>query len=302
MCQMLTMWAALLALALIYTDRDEYTWRYEGGELAQIVITREEADARQKQADEAMALMQQAAQARTDAGLWGSENEWEDDFLPTQGENGGLNLMWGDYQATIEYEDAARMDAHVVSAGYQAFIENGDAHDEAEAENILLHRLSFVFRLTDSTPNLYLASENPEAIRAVTVHKVGAGVLSADLCAYAALVGAVLTALLVLSVGSDRARPQKPPGYGGGALRGGVCLHAAALARRLRRARPVFPPQPHRGHRKRAEKRAVPRAHPQLDAAGLRLCRAGILPRAVPLFPGAAAQSGRVPVRVRAGV
>ena len=196
---LILLWAALLALALIYTDRDEYTWRYEGGELAQIVITREEADARQKQADEAMALMQQAAQARTDAGLWGSENEWEDDFLPTQGENGGLNLMWGDYQATIEYEDAARMDAHVVSAGYQAFIENGDAHDEAEAENVLLHRLSFVFRLTDSTPNLYLASENPEAIRAVTVHKVGAGVLSADLCAYAALAGAVLTALLVLS-------------------------------------------------------------------------------------------------------
>lgn len=87
--------------------------------------------------------MQQAAQARTDAGLWGSENEWEDDFLPTQGENGGLNLMWGDYQATIEYEDAVRMDAHVVSAGYQAFIENhGDAHDEAEAENVLLHRPS----------------------------------------------------------------------------------------------------------------------------------------------------------------
>ena len=84
-----------------------------------------------------MALTQQAAQARTDAGLWGSENEWEDDFLPAQGENGGLNLMWGDYQATIEYEDAARMDAHVVSAGYQAFIENGDAHDEAEAENVL---------------------------------------------------------------------------------------------------------------------------------------------------------------------
>ena len=151
---LILLWAALLALALIYTDRDEYTWRYEGGELAQIVITREEADARQKQADEAMALMQQAAQARTDAGLWGSENEWEDDFLPAQGENGGLNLMWGDYQATIEYEDAARMDAHVVSAGYQAFIENGDAHDEAEAENVLLHRLSFVFRLTDSTPNL----------------------------------------------------------------------------------------------------------------------------------------------------
>ena len=41
---LILLWAALLALALIYTDRDEYTWRYEGGELAQIVITREEAD------------------------------------------------------------------------------------------------------------------------------------------------------------------------------------------------------------------------------------------------------------------
>lgn len=55
---LILLWAALLALALIYTDRDEYTWRYEGGELAQIVIPREEADARQKQADEAMALTQ----------------------------------------------------------------------------------------------------------------------------------------------------------------------------------------------------------------------------------------------------
>lgn len=35
---LILLWAALLALALIYTDRDEYTWRYEGGELAQIVI------------------------------------------------------------------------------------------------------------------------------------------------------------------------------------------------------------------------------------------------------------------------
>ena len=61
---LILLWAALLALALIYTDRDEYTWRYEGGELAQIVITREEADARQKQADEAMALTQQGAHRR----------------------------------------------------------------------------------------------------------------------------------------------------------------------------------------------------------------------------------------------
>ena len=57
------LWLALIALVFIYTDRNEYTWRYEGDELGQIVISSEEADARQTQADAAMALEQQAAQA-----------------------------------------------------------------------------------------------------------------------------------------------------------------------------------------------------------------------------------------------
>lgn len=45
------LWLALIALVFIYTDRNEYTWRYEGDELGQIVISSEEADARQTQAD-----------------------------------------------------------------------------------------------------------------------------------------------------------------------------------------------------------------------------------------------------------
>lgn len=32
------LWLALIALVFIYTDRNEYTWRYEGDELGQIVI------------------------------------------------------------------------------------------------------------------------------------------------------------------------------------------------------------------------------------------------------------------------
>ena len=196
---LIALWAALFALAFIYTDRDEYTWRYAGDELGQIVISREEADARQAQADEEMAQEQREAQARTDAGLWGSEHEWETFFLPAQGENGGLNLMWGSYQVIVEYDGAETADVRVVSAGYQTFIENGEVHEEMGEENGGLDQLSFGFDLTDSTPNLYLASENPEDIVAVTVHKAGAGVLSADLCAYAALAGAVLSALLALS-------------------------------------------------------------------------------------------------------
>ena len=193
------LWLALLLLVFIYTDRNEYTWRYEGDELEQIVISREEADARQAQADAAMALEQQAAQARTKANLWGTDEYAVEPFRQAQGEEGGLNLMWGQYEVTVDYDGAATADARVVSAGYQAFIENGEVHEEMGAEDGRLERVSFGFNLTDSTPDIYLASENPADIVGVTVHKAGAGVFSADLCAYAVLVGAVLTVLLVLS-------------------------------------------------------------------------------------------------------
>ena len=180
------LWLALIALVFIYTDRNEYTWRYEGDELGQIVIS----------SDAAMALEQQAAQARTDANLWGTDEDSVEPFRQAQNEDGGLNLTWGRYEVTVDYDGAAKADVRVVSAGYQAFIENGEVHEEMEEENGRFEQLSFGFNLTDSTPDLYLASENPEDIVGVTVHKAGAGVFSADLCAYAALVGAVLTVLL----------------------------------------------------------------------------------------------------------
>lgn len=193
------LWLALLLLVFVYTDRNEYTWRYEGDELEQIVISREEADRRQTQADAAMALEQQAAQARTEANLWGTDEYAVEPFRQAQGEDGGLNLMWGHYEVTVDYDGAATADARVVSAGYQAFIENGEVHEEMGAEDGRFERVSFGFNLTDSTPDIYLASENPADIVGVTVHKAGAGVFSADLCVYAVLVGAVLTVLLVLS-------------------------------------------------------------------------------------------------------
>ena len=193
------LWLALLLLVFVYTDRNEYTWRYEGDELEQIVISREEADRRQTQADAAMALEQQAAQARTEANLWGTDEYAVEPFRQAQGEDGGLNLMWGHYEVTVDYDGAATADARVVYAGYQAFIENGEVHEEMGAEDGRFERVSFGFNLTDSTPDIYLASENPADIVGVTVHKAGAGVFSADLCVYAVLVGAVLTVLLVLS-------------------------------------------------------------------------------------------------------
>ena len=193
------LWLALLLLVFVYTDRDEYTWRYEGDGLEQIVLSGGEADARQAQADEAMALEQQAAQARTDANIWGTDEYAVEPFRQAQGEDGGLNLMWGKYEVMVDYDGAEKADVRVVSAGYQAFIENGEVHEEMGEEDGRLEQLSFGFNLTDSTPDIYLASENPEDIIGVTVHKAGAGVFSADLCAYAVLIGAVLTVLLALS-------------------------------------------------------------------------------------------------------
>lgn len=190
------LWLALAALVFIYTDRDEYTWRYEEDTLSQILIGSEEADRSEQHAQDAMAKEQQAAQARTEAGLWGTGTYDVEPFLPAQGENGGLNLSWGDYDVTVQYDSPVDMELRAVSAGRQTFIQDGAWRLSAGAGTSVCR-----FTLTDSTSGLFIAGDPAEGaeIRSITVHKVGAGIFSADLAAYAALLGAVLTVLLVLS-------------------------------------------------------------------------------------------------------
>lgn len=190
------LWLALAALVFIYTDRNEYTWRYEEETLDQILIGGEEAERNEQRYQDAMAKEQQAAQARTEAGLWGTGTYDVEPFLPAQGEDGGLNLPWGDYDVTVEYDSPADMELRAVSAGRQTFIQNGAWLLAAGEEKAVCR-----FTLTDSTSGLLIAGDPAEGaeIRSITVHKVGAGIFSADLAAYAALLGAVLTVLLVLS-------------------------------------------------------------------------------------------------------
>ena len=190
------LWLALAALVFIYTDRNEYTWRYEEETLDQILIGGEEAERNEQHDQDAMAKEQQAAQARTEAGLWGTGTYDVEPFLPAQGENGGLNLPWGDYDVTVEYDSPADMELRAVSAGRQTFIQNGAWRLAAGEEKAVCR-----FTLTDSTSGLLIAGDPAEGaeIRSITVHKVGAGIFSADLAVYAALLGAVLTVLLVLS-------------------------------------------------------------------------------------------------------
>ena len=190
------LWLALAALVFIYTDRNEYTWRYEEDTLSQILIDGEEAERSEQHDQDAMAKEQQAAQARTEAGLWGTGTYDVEPFLPAQGENGGLNLPWGDYDVTVEYDSPADMELRAVSAGRQTFIQDGAWRLAAGEEKAVCR-----FTLTDSTSGLLIAGDLAEGaeIQSITVHKAGAGIFSADLAAYAALLGAVLTVLLVLS-------------------------------------------------------------------------------------------------------
>lgn len=190
------LWLALAALVFIYTDRNEYTWRYEEETLDQILIGGEEAERNEQRYQDAMAKEQQAAQARTEAGLWGTGTYDVEPFLPAQGEDGGLNLPWGDYDVTVEYDSPADMELRAVSAGCQTFIQNGAWRLAAGEEKAVCR-----FTLTDSTSGLLIAGDPAEGaeIRSITVHKVGTGIFSADLAVYAALLGAVLTVLLVLS-------------------------------------------------------------------------------------------------------
>ena len=83
-----------------------------------------------------------------------------------------------------------------MSAGRQTFIQDGAWRLAAGAGTSVCR-----FTLTDSTSGLLIAGNPAEGaeIQSITVHKVGAGIFSADLAAYAALLGAVLTVLLVLS-------------------------------------------------------------------------------------------------------
>ena len=197
------LWLALIALVFVYTDRDEYRWRYEGDELPLIVRSRSEADEAQAQAEAAMQAEREAAAARTGAGEWGALDEYGDapETLDAQGEDGGLNLMWGEYEITVIADGAQSLTLSPVSAGRQSFIRGGEVTTPAGGGEATA-RLT----LTDSTQGLWLACALDEGVSAreaglvsVEVHRVGAGVFSRDLAAWAALCGAVMTALLAFS-------------------------------------------------------------------------------------------------------
>lgn len=204
------LWLLLVLLVFVYTDRNEYTWTFEGEALSQVVISGEQAQVNEAAAQAAMDLEKAEARARTQAGQWGKEEQYGG-APKTRGavdETLGLNLMWGEYETTVAYTSPQALDMRTVSALRQSFIRDGHVGFEPGDKT-----LTFAFTLTDSCEQVAFACDLPEGaqIYSITVRKAGAGVFSHDLAAYAALAAIVLTVLLVLSwdvrpIGRERRR------------------------------------------------------------------------------------------------
>jgi len=191
------LWLALVLLVFVYTDRHEYTWSFEGEDVSHVLLTALEAEGNEAAYAEAMVREQAEADARRKRGEWGKDNQYGGAPIasPAVDEVHGLNLMWGAYDVTVDVSAGEAVPMRVVSAGRQPFIRGGEAVLDGNGQG------TFSFTLTDSTEHVAIACDLPEGakIRSLTVKKQGTGAFSADLAAYAALFGAVMTALLVLS-------------------------------------------------------------------------------------------------------
>ena len=198
MLSIAVLWLALAALVFVYTDRNEYTWSFAGEDLAHVLMSTQQAASREDAAQQAMLVEKAEAKARGEAGLWGKEDPYNGapKTRPAVDDEFGLNLMWGTYEVTLDYASPVDLEIQTVSALRQSFIQDGHIGLEAGEK-----RLTFAFTLTDSCEQIAFACDLPEGaeITSITVHKAGAGVFSADLAAYAALAGAVLTVLMMLS-------------------------------------------------------------------------------------------------------
>ena len=195
------LWLALVAMVFAYTDAEAFSWRYEDGEIPLIWESAAQADDAQAQAARRMRERRQQISDRQAAGNWAETEAYEAEanvMLPARTEDEpGLNLMWGDYEATVQYVSDEPINVRVAAAGRQAFVKEGTATFPAAPQGA---EGALAFTLTDAAPGVMLAGDLPQGARIVSVRvrKAGAGVFSRDLAAYALLAGCVLTALLAL--------------------------------------------------------------------------------------------------------
>lgn len=196
-------WLALIAMVFFYTDPNEYAWEYDADGLWLILESTQESAERQAARDALMDKERREAAERRAQNLWGKDNDediYNDEplMLPAQnGDEPGLNLMWGTYDVTVDYASDAPIDLRVVAPGRQPFVRDGEYALEPAQEGVFKGS----FRLLGASYSVMLAGDLPEGARItnVRVQKRGTGVFSRDLATYAALAGGVLTWLYVLS-------------------------------------------------------------------------------------------------------
>ena len=192
------LWLALIALVFVYTDSDEYTWRFEGEALESVLLTQDEAQRIEEQAQALMDIEKAEALARSENGEWGKEDMYADAPKTRSAVDGelGLNLMWGRYDVVVSYTSPEPFSIRAASALRASFIEDGEEMLEAGE-----HSVMFRMNVTDACQQLAFACDLPEGaqIKNIMVKKADSGVFDRDLAAYAAVLGGVLTVLLVLS-------------------------------------------------------------------------------------------------------
>lgn len=192
------LWLALVVLVFAYTDQNEYTWRFEGEALSQMLLTEDEAQRIENEAQALMDIEKAEALVRSENGEWGKKDMYAgapktrnavDDEL-------GLNLMWGRYDVVVSYASPEPFTIRAVSALRASFIEDGEETLEAGEHDVM-----FCMNVTDACQQLAFACDLPVGaqIDGIMVKKAESGMFDRDLAAYAALLGGVLTVLLALS-------------------------------------------------------------------------------------------------------
>ena len=124
------LWLALIALVFVYTDPDEYAWRYADGEIPLIWESEGQAAAAQEAASRWVQAQRQVQDAHIAQGLWAESDAYLDEanrLLPARTDEPGLNLMRGTYEVTVEYASDMPVEVRVAAAGRQAFVKGESA-------------------------------------------------------------------------------------------------------------------------------------------------------------------------------
>ena len=71
------LWLALVLLVFVYTDRNEYTWTFEGADVSRVLLTSLEAEENEAAYAKKMACEQAEADARRKRGEWGKDDQYD---------------------------------------------------------------------------------------------------------------------------------------------------------------------------------------------------------------------------------